>query len=98
MTTQHRARITWSAQQVSEGLPAINKITSPSWFTEPGPGSDEGWSLVCLFDTPPSEQGNPSTARVEFLVGEAPHERLKPRAILRLFESGTHEARVEILE
>src|SRR5258707_9855078 len=98
MTTQHRAQITWSAQQASKGLPAITKIASPSWFTEPGLGSDEGWTLVCLFDTPPSKQGNPSAARVEFLVEEAPHERLRPGAILRLFESGAHEATVEILE
>ena|SRR5215471_2063590 len=99
MPLEHQARITWSEQQVSLGLPAIDTTTDPSLFTEPGPGSDEAWSLICRFVSPPSSQGNPSLATVQFLVDEAPEERMKPGATLRLFERGTGKyASVEILD
>src|SRR5262245_48054482 len=99
MPSEHHARITWSEQQVGLGLPAIAQMTDPSFFTEPGSASEEGWSLICRFDSPPSSQGNPSLATIQFLVNEAPEHRLKPGVTLMLFERGTGKyAVVEILE
>ena len=97
--TKRRARITWSPDQVRLGLPPISEIVDPCWLDDTVPVTREGWSLVCRFDPPPHEQGNPSTALVHFLVDNAPHERLRPGASLRLFERGTGAyANVEILE
>ena len=99
MRKEHNAKIYWSPEQVTRGLPAMARAVNPAWFTEPGRGSDEGWSLVCEFPTSPVEQGVPTVARVRFLVEEAPHDRLRPGTVLRLFEPGTGQrARVEILE
>jgi hypothetical protein len=54
---------------------------------------------MCEFDVPPSEQGDPSTARVQFMMEAAPHERLSPGTSLRLFERATlKHATVEILD
>ena len=99
MQTTHRARIQWSEEQVRRGLPSVSRTTDPSWFDGEGPGSEQGWSLVCEFDAPPAHQGNPSHARVAFLVDDAPGDRLRPGTRLHLFERGTGErAEVEILE
>jgi len=95
----HRARITWSVAHVKCGLPDCTETTDPSWLLDATPSVDEGWSLVCLFDQSPCDQGNPSEARVHFLVDNAPHHALKPGASLRLFERATKDlATVEILE
>ncbi len=99
MTTEHRARITWSAEQVRRGLPEIMETIDPAWFEGTTPKKGDGWSLVCRFDSPPIQQGNPSTARVRFMVDDAPHGRLGQGARLQLFERGTGElAVVEVLE
>jgi hypothetical protein len=98
MGTAHAARIYWSVEQVERGLPAVTRTIEPAWFLEAGQGSEQGWTLVCEFDSPPSVQGNPSTAQVAFWVEGAPHERLAPGVALRLFERATRQhARVEIL-
>jgi hypothetical protein len=95
----HRARITWSAAHLNCGLPACTETTDPSWLLDATPSVDAGWSLVCLFHQSPRDQGNPSEARVHFLVDDAPHHILKPGASLRLFERATKDfATVEILE
>jgi hypothetical protein len=95
----HQARIHWSEEQVRRGLPSVSRTTDPSWFVEAGPGSEQGWSLVCEFEAPPAHQGNPSRARVVFLVEDAPHSRLSPGSRLQLFERGTGQrAEVEILD
>jgi hypothetical protein len=99
MATQHHARITWSTEQVRRGLPAVAEMIDPAWLADATPTIDDGWSLVCRFDSPPREQGNPSLAQVNFLADEAPHDRLKPGSALRLFERGTGSyATVEILD
>jgi hypothetical protein len=55
--------------------------------------------LVCSFDTVPAEQGNPSFARVRFMVENAPHELLRPGVTLQLFERATQAyATVQILD
>ena len=98
MPTEHRARITWSAAHVKHGLRAATQFVGPSWFVDDGP-TDEGWSLVCRFEIAPQVQGNPSMAWVRFAVDGAPHERLVPGTVLRLFEPITgDEARVELVE
>ena len=52
-----------------------------------------------MFEPPPNEQGSPTVARVRFVMPDAPHERLRPGATLRLFERGTHGfANVHILD
>jgi hypothetical protein len=102
MERAHAARIHWSAEQRSRGLPTAARATDPAWFDgDPAPGRPdaEGWSLVCEFASAPSEQGDPSAARVRFLVPDAPHERLRPGARLRMIERGTGQlAVVEILD
>lgn len=98
MPLEHRARIMWSPELLQLGLPAISEITDPSWFDGTDPRNGESWSLVCRFDLPANQQGNPTYARVRFLMDAAPHERLKPGVVLQLFERATKgHARVEIL-
>ena len=98
MNQMHQARIHWSDAHVAHGLPAIDRSIDPAWFIEPGRGSEEGWSLKYEFPVPPVVQGTPSIARVEFMMPEAPHERLQPGVWLELFERATRQrARVEIL-
>ena len=94
----HRASIRWSAEQERQGLPAFSYTTDPSWHVEEVPRKDEGWSLMCNFDSPPSAQGNPSFAHVRYLMPNAPH-RLIPGLRLRMFERGTGQyAEVEVLD
>ena len=98
MPTEHRARITWSTAHVAHGLRTATQFVDPSWFVSDGP-TDEGWSLVCGFETAPQAQGNPSMAWVRFAAADAPHERLVPGTVLRLFEPITgDQARVELVE
>ena len=98
MNPEHRARVTWSAAQVRRGLPAFERTTDPAWFEVDAPGA-AGWSLQCLFDPPPATQGDPSIARVSFMMPHAPHARLIPGTRLSLFERGSGaRALVEILD
>ena len=65
----------------------------------PGLQCAKGGRSICEFDSPPSEQGDPSTARVQFAMEAAPHDRLTPGALLQMFEPATlKHARVEILD
>ena len=94
----HAARITWSSEQEKKGLPSFTRTMDPAWFTGAGRGED-GWSLACTFPKPPLEQGNPSIARVDFWMPDAPRHRLQPGVTLRLFERATGSyAVVEILD
>ncbi len=98
MHPEHTARITWSDELVRRGLPTVTHSIDSSWLESDPKGAD-GWSLVCRFDIPPREQGNPSIARIRFLVDEAPHDGLQPGRYLRLFERWTQGfARVEIID
>ena len=98
MVTEHLAQITWSQEQVRRGLPSFAKTTDPAQFDGAPEGSD-AWSLVCSFDTAPANQGNPSLARVRFMMENAPHELLRPGATLQLFERATQGyATVKILD
>ncbi len=98
MTTEHRARITWSSGQLERGLPDSSETIDPCWFAGDAIGP-EGWSLVCRFERPPRDQGNPSLAVIQFLMPDAPHHRLVPGALLSLFERATHRrAIVEVLD
>jgi hypothetical protein len=97
MPASYQARITWSDEQVQLGLPGQLETIDPAWTPDAVPRVDEGWSLVCRFASPPSQQGNPSLAEVAFLVEGAP-EALTPGAFLKLYERDTGKyARVEIL-
>ena len=77
MATEHRALIHWSATQVRRGLPEKAQLIDPAWFDSEPPNVDEGWSLVCQFDSPPASQGSPSAAHVHFIMEAAPHDRLR---------------------
>ena len=83
---EHRALITWSDELVARGLPAIRETVDPIQFRD---SYGDGWSLRCRFDKPPNEQGNPSEARVSFLMDNAPHEHLRTGARFPLFERFT---------
>ena len=99
MSIEHRALIQWSSAQVQHGLPDVEGTIDPAWLDGVTPRVDEGWSLVCSFDSPPARQGNPSAARVRFLVEEAPHHRLRAGTRLQLYERATNAlAQVEILD
>ena len=94
----HRASVRWSAEQQRRGLPAFVHTTDPCWRIDELPKQDEGWSLMCNFERPPVDQGNPSIAHVRYLMPNAPH-RLVAGLRLRLFERGTGDyAEVEILD
>lgn len=98
MDHEHAARIAWTQAHVRAGLPARFEMIDPAWFDVDAPDA-EGWSLVCRFAAPPVEQGSPSAARVRFRAEGAPHGRLVPGTVLRLFEQRTHQyATVLILE
>ncbi len=72
-------------------------MTDPCWCAQDPPGTD-GWSLVCHFAPPPHEQGSPSEANAEFLMLDAPHDRLTPGTELYWFERATGEqARVVVI-
>jgi hypothetical protein len=80
-------------------LPAITELIAPAWFGEEVVAQAEGWSLVCTFDSPLDQSGNPAAARVHFMVENAPHERLKGGVILWLHQRGGRGyARVEVLD
>jgi hypothetical protein len=100
MTDQptHHASIRWSPEQQRQGLPNITQTADPAWHADERPVHDEGWTLLCDFATSPTVQGNPSVARVRYLMPNAPH-RLVRGLHLRLFERGTGQfADVEILD
>jgi hypothetical protein len=99
MTRAHKATIRWTTEQVAIGLPGVDHTTDPARF-ELSPDLDaDGWSLRCDFSSPPRDQGNPSAASVQFVVDSAPHHRLRPGAVVYLFERGTGRyAKVEIVD
>lgn len=89
--------VTWSEEQVELGLPNIMVTTDPSNPIDEQ-YSDEWWSMVCRFEKPPVEQGNPSRAYVRFLLKKAPHKLLQTGAKFQLFERATQKfAVIEIL-
>ena len=95
----HRVRITWSDEQVRQGLPTARSLIDPAWADGSNPRSDESWSLVCSFEQPPNDQGNPTHATARFLSDESPAQLLVRGARLRLFERGTNQsAVVEVLD
>ena len=95
----HSARIYWSQEHIRNGLPKRDRTVDPAWFNDRWPPTEEGWSLICNFKVPPSEQGDPSVAEVHFLVDGAPHDRLTPGTWLWMFERATRQrARVEIVD
>jgi hypothetical protein len=99
MSREHHAEIRWTADLVETGLPTQLTITAPAWFWDDQPRTTEGWSLVCRFDSPPRDERIPSRAQVQFLMDSAPHDRLTPGTLLRLFESTTRQyATVEVLD
>ena len=96
---EHLARITWSEERRSRGLPTIPETVGPAWSGGATVAADDAWSLTCRFDVPPSGQSNPSTAWVRFLFAEAPRSAHHAGPRPRLFERSTRAfATVEILE
>jgi hypothetical protein len=89
MPREHTALIHWSDQQVKLGLPAISQTADPAWFGDEH--DEEAWTLLCSFPVEPKESGNPTPARVAFLMDDAPHDKLVSGASLRLFERGTRQ-------
>jgi hypothetical protein len=76
-----------------------NKLIHPGRFPEDGPETPHGaWSVVCAFDSPPSQQGSPSFGRVSFYVADAPHERFRPGTRFSLHEGPMEVAQVEVLD
>jgi hypothetical protein len=93
------ATVTWlpAAARGTAKLPATLRYVGLSRFPhQQFDGSGDIWSVVCRFPVPPAEQGNPSVARVQFLVAEAPHEWLTPGARFELWEGPTAVAVVEV--
>ena len=98
----HDALIHWTPETVrgKRELPPTLRYVGLSRFPEDVPGQDEAWSVVIRFDQPPPEQASRTTSRgrIQFLVDEAPHERLRPGAKFELYEGPFHVANVEVLD
>lgn len=95
---ESQALITWTQERVDAGLPTVESLTQPAWLDSESREGD-GWSLVCRFPHPPSEQGNPTWASVSFLFPEAPSSVMRPGNVLHLFDGfAASTARVLILE
>jgi len=92
--TTHSASITWSAERIRRGLWTAHQRVVPAWFAP----DEDGWSLLCEFERPPSEQGSPSFARVSLCVNAAPHERLTRGTRLALFDESGETSVVEVLD
>lgn len=91
---EHLAIITWSKAMELHGLPSALEAIDPVW-RERAPG----WSLVSRFARPPHELGNPTPARVRFLMPDAPDLWMVPGTMLRMFERETQQlAEVFILD
>jgi hypothetical protein len=95
----HAARIHWTPEQQHLGLPQAMRGIDPAWPANSVPTADEGWSLAYEFDRAPADQGNPSQARVHFVMPAAPHHELRAGARLLLFERATSRyATLELLD
>jgi len=58
---------------------------------------EQAWSVSIRFDSPPTDQGNPSLGIAEFLSDDAPHERLRAGTFFELYEGPRLTAVVEVL-
>ena len=97
MNPECTVRVRWSDRQAALGLPTSTRILDPAWVGGRSAAA-EGWTLAITFDPPPAVQGNPSIGRAQFAVPGAPHEVLRPGALLELFERATgHVAVLEVL-
>lgn len=79
-------------------LPHALQYTGLSRFPDDGPDWPQGaHSIVCQFDTPPSEGPGTSAARLTFLADTAPHDRLQPGRQFELYHGTRQVATVELL-
>jgi len=94
------AKVYWLSPEEGgrTSLPAGKRYTTVSRFEEDtGAWLQEAWSIVLEFDEAPTDQGNPSMAKVRFLVEKAPVDRLRPGRAFALYEGKKKVATVEII-
>ena len=100
--TTHTAIVRWLPATVRgrRDLPATLRYVGISRFPEDGDRWPDGaWSVELRFDEPPPEQGTQeSSARVRFLVDEAPHNRLHRGAVFNLYEGPQRVADIEVVD
>jgi hypothetical protein len=96
-----RAKITWLPNVAGgrRALPSRHRYVTVARFPEEGEHwHDDARSVVVTFPIPPSEQGSPALAEVEFLSAEAPRARLAPGRQFELCEGARTVARVEVVK
>ena len=94
------ASVTWSPSRLRRPLPTgSNKYVHPARFICGGPPwlDNDTWSLVCTFPAPPASLSNPTLALVEFLVPEAPTNRLASGTRLWLYEGAEWAATIDVV-
>lgn len=99
----HRGRVKWlgPALRGKRALPPVRRYVGIGRFLEDGPAWPDGaWSVELFFEQPPPEQGSDveSEAQVRFLVGDAPHNRMRAGSRFELFEGPTKVADIEVLD
>lgn len=97
---QHRARITWLTEEQGGRtvLPGERRYATIARFPDDSPDWPDGaWTVVVDFDTPPSEQGNPSLGFARFLMENAPQHKLHAGSRFQLHEGLRRVATVEVL-
>lgn len=95
----HTIRISWCGHR-EHNPPDVLTYLPISRFAEDGPDwiKKPKWSLLLQFETPPSEQGNPSIGFARFFVDDAPHEKLAPGVTFHLYEGPACVAEAEVLD
>lgn len=94
----HPCRVYWTPRESGgrdEPFAGVWYSTSAK-FPEQTDWQVDGWSVVLEFDTPPSEQENPSMGKARFLVEDAPADWLFPGQAFEMYEGRRMTAQVEI--
>lgn len=98
----HHCCVRWLGPELrgKRSLPPVRRYVALSRFPEDGPAWPDGaWSVELFFEPPPPEQASndESEGKVKFLVGDAPHGRMRVGAWFELFEGLTKVADVEVI-
>lgn len=99
MKALNRVRVYWTSPLTGRRKAFTGTLYStialfPDHFSE---FHQQAWSVNIYLDSQPTQQGNPSLGRAEFLSEDAPHERLRTGTFFELYEGPRLTAVVEVL-